>query len=71
MQDRPIIQSKTLSIWVYVLLTVTYIVTGKFGMLRSISPSYAVSIVLPAGIAIATALIAGYTHCHKFLLVLW
>lgn len=34
MPDRPIIQSKTLSIWLYVLLTVTYIVTGKLGMLR-------------------------------------
>ncbi len=59
MPDRSISQCKTPGIWVYVLLTVTYIITGKLGMLLSLPPSYAVPIFLPAGIAVAAALIGG------------
>ena len=44
---------------VYFLLTVAYVITGKLGMMLALPPSYAAPIFLPAGIAVAAALIGG------------
>ncbi len=43
----------------YILLTAAYIITGKSGVLLALPPANAAPIFLPAGIAVAAALIAG------------
>lgn len=43
----------------YLLITIAYVATGKLGMLLALPPGYASPIFLPAGIAVAAALIGG------------
>ncbi|MDD4929950.1 MAG: PAS domain S-box protein [Gallionella sp.] len=47
------------TIWVYLLLTVAYVVAGKLGMMLALPPGYASPIFPSAGIAIAAAFIGG------------
>src|SRR6516162_6745232 len=60
----------------YLLLTVAYLVTGKWALLLALPPGYASPIFPPAGIAVAGMLIMGratlpWTFLGSFLLNLW
>lgn len=44
---------------VYLLLTITYVVSGKLGLILALPPGFASPIFPPAGIAVAAALIGG------------
>ena len=64
------------SLMAYLLLTVSYIVFGKLGLMLALPPGYASPIFLPAGIALAAALIGGrmtlpWIFIASLLLNLW
>lgn len=43
----------------YLLLTISYVISGKLGLMLALPPGYASPVFLPAGIAVAAAFIVG------------
>jgi integral membrane sensor domain MASE1 len=63
-------------LFLYFVLPLAYIVTGRLGLLLATPPGYATAVFLPAGIAVTAAFIAGATalpgiFLGSFLLNLW
>ena len=73
---QKLIPDRRMELAVYFLLTITYVVSGKLGLMLALPPGYASLIFPPAGIAIAAAFISGkrvlpWIFLGSLLLNLW
>lgn len=53
------VSEKRMALMAYLLLAVTYVASGKLGLMLALPPGYASPVFPPAGIAIAAAFIGG------------